>query len=165
MKQRIFCLAFLFCVSAIFASDKWPQEPKGFRGIDFGASEATAKQRLALQCIDSQGNRLCGGPSKIGDVDVKHTFLFAKDKLVQVSISFNSESYESVKSMFIKNYGQPMKAKKTTIQNQQGASVEKESLSWEGEKVMVFLTSYNANQTSGLASVATEDWLDQNARQ
>jgi hypothetical protein len=164
MKKLIFCLTFLFCVTAIFASEKWPQEPKGFRGIDFGSNESTATHKLGIQCVDSQGNRLCGGPSKIGDVDVTHTFLFAKDKLVQVSISFNPDSYESVKSMFIKNYGQPMKVKKTTLQDQQGANVEKESLAWEGDKVMVFITNYNANQTSGLASIATEEWLDQNEK-
>jgi len=165
MKHLIFFFGFLFFATVILATDKWPQEPKGFRGIDFGTNESTARKTLGIQCIDSEGNRLCGGPAKIGDVDITNTFLFLKDKLVQVSMTFDSDKFASIKAVFIEKYGEPMKVKKTTVQNQNGDNLEKESLAWESDKVMVFLTRYSSDLTRGLASIATQDWLDEVEKQ
>lgn len=167
MKKSLFLSIVILTAAANFAlggNKPWPKEPKSFRGVPFGASEAEA-----LNKIPSMGNcrnnetlgRMClDSGFTVGEVPfVKNTFVFYDDKLVSVNVNFKSKDYDFIKDVFIKNYGEPKKIERERVKTEGGIEYENEILTWRGDTIELHVEKYSRNINTGIVIFSDIRWL------
>jgi len=168
MKKLLFLTVVILTAATNFAlgeNKPWSKEPKYFRGVPFGASEAEA-----LNKIPSMGNcrnnetlgRMClDSGFKIGDVPfVKNTFVFYDDKLVSVNVNFKSKDYDYIKDVFIKKYGKPQKIESEKVKTEEGIEYENEILTWRGDIIELHVEKYSRNINNGIVIYSNIGWLE-----
>ena len=168
MKKLLFLTVVILTAATNFAlgeNKPWPKEPKSFRGVPFGASEAEA-----LYKIPSMGNcrnnetlgRMClDSGFKIGDVPfVKNTFVFYDDKLVSVNVNFKSKDYDFIKDVFIEKYGEPKEIEREKVKTEAGIEYENEILTWRGDIIEIHVEKYSRNINNGIAIYSNINWLE-----
>jgi len=168
MKKLLFLTVVILTAATNFAlgeNKPWSKEPKYFRGVPFGASEAEA-----LNKIPSMGNcrnnetlgRMClDSGFKIGDVPfVKNTFVFYDDKLVSVNVNFKSKDYDFIKDVFIKKYGEPIEIEREKVKTEAGIEYENEILTWRGDIIEIHVEKYSRNINNGIAIYSNINWLE-----
>jgi len=168
MKKLLFLTVVILTAATNFAlgeNKPWSKEPKYFRGVPFGASEAEA-----LNKIPSMGNcrnnetlgRMClDSGFKIGDVPfVKNTFVFYDDKLVSVNVNFKSKDYDFIKDVFIEKYGEPKEIEREKVKTEGGIEYENEILTWRGDIIEIHVEKYSRNINNGIAIYSNIKWLE-----
>jgi hypothetical protein len=168
MKKLLFLTVVILTAATNFAlgeNKPWSKEPKYFRGVPFGASEAEA-----LNKIPSMGNcrnnetlgRMClDSGFKIGDVPfVKNTFVFYDDKLVSVNVNFKSKDYDFIKDVFIEKYGEPIEIEREKVKTEAGIEYENEILTWRGDIIEIHVEKYSRNINNGIAIYSNINWLE-----
>ena len=168
MKKSLFLSVVILAAATNFAlgeNKPWSKEPKYFRGVPFGASEAEA-----LNKIPSMGNcrnnetlgRMClDSGFKIGDVPfVKNTFVFYDDKLVSVNVNFKSKDYDFIKDVFIEKYGEPKEIEREKVKTEAGIEYENEILTWRGDIIEIHVEKYSRNINNGIAIYSNINWLE-----
>ena len=168
MKKSLFLSVVILAAATNFAlgeNKPWPKEPKKFRGVPFGASEAEA-----LNKIPSMGNcrnnetlgRMClDSGFKVGVVPfVKNTFVFYDDKLVSVNVNFKSKDYDYIKDVFIKKYGKPKKIESEKVKTEEGIEYENEILTWRGDIIELHVEKYSRNINNGIVIYSNIGWLE-----
>jgi len=168
MKKLLFLTVVILTAATNFAlgeNKPWSKEPKYFRGVPFGASEAEA-----LNKIPSMGNcrnnetlgRMClDSGFKIGDVPfVKNTFVFYDDKLVSVNVNFKSKDYDFIKDVFIEKYGEPKEIEREKVKTEGGIEYENEILTWRGDIIEIHVEKYSRNINNGIAIYSNINWLE-----
>lgn len=148
----------------LFVAADWPQEPKSFRGVPFGASEEEVASTLKLSevaCLDTDGQRSCIHHTSIGDVKVMEVYQFDDDRLVQVFLSFKSPQYSLLREEFIKLYGKPAETWTEPYETVGGGGHTTEMLEWRGDKMVVHVEQFGPSLHEGIAVVATREWFDQ----
>jgi hypothetical protein len=175
------------------ASDKWPLEPKDFRGVPFGASVADMRviivpapnspvncagdmltnkdllRRLtpAMQEAGASMFRLkntCTQLFSIGGVSTKQEFVFHEDKLVQVDLSFASAAFDKLRDIFTIRYGPPTESHTEPIRTKSGSSFENSVSVWVGQKVTVRLQQFSETIDGGSALIIDNLWGEEYLR-
>jgi hypothetical protein len=141
----VLCVLLLFTTGIVLAFN----EPDGFRGLPWGASEAQMRKTVnILACEDYpkperwQGERFCAAEFTIGDVQVDAAYVFRGNKFVRVGLSFPAQSFGRVAEIFQERYGPP-----TT----KGRDV----LEWSGPNVAISVHRYLGQATRGYAALTT----------
>ena len=75
--------------------------------------------------------------------------------------SFNSDSYSTIRSIFVDKYGRPTRATDSTVQNRMGATFQKETLQWRGSFLTIQLSRYSNRLDESYASFMPNAYLDQ----
>jgi hypothetical protein len=131
---------------------RW-NEPIGFRDIPFGMS------LVAVQALQTQlhcEKTSCSGQSQVGAVGVSILMDFLNDALDAVTLSFDSQSFPTMKATFLERYGSPTHRKSTPVQNRFGAQHENEELEWSGSEVYIVLSRYGSRLDTSSASIRTQ---------
>jgi hypothetical protein len=162
-------LACMLAISAVraTASDSWPQEPSGFRGIPLGASEADVTKALAPvppSCMSFHGERSCGTQQQIGDVRAKEEFGFADDRLVTAMIRFPAKDFSYMRDLFVEKYGAPKTEQKPIVRTRAGVEYENDILAWEGDNISIMLRRFGSTMYEGGAMFVDKKWSDEQAR-
>lgn len=153
--------AFVLTLNAS-AAEPWSQEPKMFRGIAFGSSLAETKSILGrynsqpAACDSGQ----CFQRFYIGDIETSQWFTFRDDKLVKVRLSFPSDSFNTLRDIFIERYGEPTEHRTEEVKTKGGGSYADEILVWLGNSVEVNIRRYSNSINDGGALVADRAWLE-----
>ena len=140
-------------------------EPDSFRGIPFGASEATARASIRMFCNDTTpphrvADRICGDEATIGDVSVKGYFFFTEDRFLSGALNFPSKSFASIEASFIERHGPPTTTTEETVQNRMGAEFTNRVHKWIGPRVSIRLYRYSGKVTEGSAYIMLNSELD-----
>ena len=153
----------LFSTLLLLGAD-WPQEPKAFRGITFGASEQDVASALkldaAVSCLDIEEQRSCIHHTQIGDVKVMELYQFDEDRLVQVFLSFKSPQYSLLREELTKLYGKPEETWTEPYETIGGKSTTTELLEWRGDKMVVHVEQFGPSLHEGIAVIATREWFE-----
>ena len=149
------------------ASDvAWPKEPKEFRGLAFGATEAEVASKLKLEsfaCLAIEGQRTCLHHGNLGDVKVSEIYTFEEDHLVQVHISFKPEQYLLFRDQLVERYGKAPETWTEPFETVGGGDYTNEIHVWSGEKIVIQLEKFGPSTQEGTAVIATREWYDKTA--
>jgi len=139
-------------------------EPDGFRGVLWGATEAQLKDQLKITdfgCSDYPpgqqwlGERRCSGGWRRGDLYLELTYSFRRDQLVSVDFSFKSSDFERIESLFVELYGSPTSDITRPFRTQYGREVPDRILNWLGPVISINLFRYIRGTTHGFAIIQT----------
>jgi hypothetical protein len=155
---------FLVLVLSILAAAPafaW-DEPSGFRGVPWGASVETVKEKIPeVSCYESVA---CSGDLWVGTVKTYTRLLLREGGLDAVIVAFPADDFNIIKPIFIERYGQPTSRSTPEVQNKAGARFENEVLLWAGKKVQVTLRRYGDSLTYGLGTIRTQTGLEEEAK-
>jgi hypothetical protein len=127
-------------LSASTALADWPLEPKDFRGIPFpGASTADVAKKLGRKPRSCTAASCVDYGFKFDDVQVISLYGFKDDRLVTITLSFDSSSYDKVKGILIERYGPPTLVETIPIKTRMGVEYQNETILWAGEVIKVNL--------------------------
>jgi hypothetical protein len=124
--------------SVVYAWD----EPKGYQGVPWGTSRATAEKQLGITCPPMRD--ACFGLVYIrtakGLVKTNSLLTFEPGVggLVQYSLAFASKEFELVRAAFLEIYGEPTQP---TFRGREG-DFEHEILRWMSQTVVITLSRY-----------------------
>lgn len=170
MRSIIVLLFFVSVAVAQPSKSKWEQEPTSFRNVPFGASKEEAKKITDFDdCHDKEDFEdksltppFCASEFNFGDVPVVAYFVFPDGKFSYVYISFNSDSYETMRETFVAKYGMPGKTK---YKENEIAAKLNQFLQWEGESAFVELRRYTSNFGEGMATIGLKAALEARRKQ
>lgn len=138
-------------------------EPDGFRGVPWGASENDLRQKLGggrnvSSCHDYGperswlGHRFCLGSLQLADVTATVTYGFRSDRFTRALLRFPSKDFERMVSIFIERYGEP-------------TARTADALRWDGLKAGITLNRYSpGDMAKSWATVATQEEIRESTR-
>jgi hypothetical protein len=139
----------IFVIGAVAFSAHAFNEPDGFRGVPWGASEATMRAaRQVTECEDlsselrRMGHRGCAENFDLGRIPVRANYFFRADRFVRVVLKFPPNHFDRVAAIFIERYGPP-------------TTREQDKLFWFGASTAMSLHRYMSATSSGFASITT----------
>lgn len=140
----------------------WPQEPGGFKGIKFGATEEQAKSVVGpIFCMDGRRvGRMCVLNIHVADFDMRVILRFIGGRFTQALGEFPAQQYSDVRDMFVEKYGSAHHTEHGTVQNKMGATYDQESLFWRGDNAHVILERYGSTISEGSFAVSLADAPD-----
>ena len=130
----------------------WPQEPDGFKGVQFGWTEKQAKSQMHWgrnACFLFKGRLGCKAAIDGGGFTIATRFNFDASGFIFATGDFPSEDYEAVRDMFIGKYGQPYNIAESEVQNRMGATFQQERLLWIGQRVEISMSRYGSTISEG----------------
>ena len=144
----------------------WTQQPKEFRGLAFGATEAEVASKLKLEsymCLAIEEQRTCLHHGSLGDVKVSEIYTFDEDHLVQVHISFKPAQYLLLRDQFLERYGKAPETWTEPFETVGGGDHTNEIHVWTGDKMVIQLEKFGPSTQEGRAVIATREWFDATA--
>lgn len=146
-------------------------EPEEFRGLKFGQdlrkvlrscpSNWDGKSRCyskLSQHADLPGDHFVlynFGP--IGGVWIAARATQIQNRLVKISLEFQSKDFEQLRKIFIERYGAPTHEDEKEVTNPLGARFRKRTTWWEGKRLTIFLGERSHRIDYGLANYSTPD--------
>jgi len=122
-------------------------EPETFRGVPWGASEATVRSQIpSAACTATKGalfgERICSSSFTVGDVPTKGLLWFRSGGFVGVTFSFDPKRFVTIEAAFKERYGPPTNTK--TEPGKTGGGVEFVNIEheWQGAKAYISLRKY-----------------------
>lgn len=170
----------LFATSALAFN-----EPKDFRGIPWGASEADVIAGLTLEAARQRGytpeeverfkwsfrdriscteipqklfgDLLCSGLAiEIGPArNIETSYTLRANRLVAVGLRFKPDQFSLLEEIFIQRYGPPTDTRETPFKTQGGLQSVNRVLWWLGKDVSIQLQRYAGKITEGSARLQT----------
>ena len=159
-------LLVLRLVSGALAFD----DPDGFRGFQWGATEEQLRTNVGGWCEDYlsadrwAGDRHCKMELEIGGIGVWARYTFRADKFVRVNLTFSSKDFEHLAAIFGERYGPPTSTIDEPYKTQGGLQSTNRSLKWTGPTVMITIQQYGGRITEGSASLGTRADLQEASR-
>ena len=146
-------VALAFITMEARASDKWPQEPNGFKGVAFGASAADLQKVIHARCTGTKEIRSCFTREiqPFNWVDL----VFRGDHLARVVAEIPSADFDSIRSLFIEKYGPPHTETHEPVQNLMGAQYDNVILRWMGDGINITLKRFGETLTEGAVIFVT----------
>jgi hypothetical protein len=149
-------------------------DPDGFRGVPWGASEEELRAKLGGVSADGRwrgvsscfgvpadqrwlGDRLCSGAFLLGDVKVDATYKFRGGRFAGVLLTFESGHYERIARIFVDRYGPPTGTEERPYRTQGGAQSTNQILEWKGALVLINVQRHGDRITRGLAGLWTQE--------
>jgi hypothetical protein len=158
MTSRSVVVALVLLFAAIVGTALGFNEPDGFRGVPWGATEAQVRKAIHVSACDDiaaserwMGNRYCFAELSIGDVSVEATYTFRGNKFVRVGLHFAPRTFDRMLSIFRERYGEPTRTKRDFAE-------------WAGVKVSITVQRYLSQGTSGFAMLVTRAEMEEATR-
>jgi hypothetical protein len=154
-------------------------EPKDFRGMPWGASEAQLRTTLGgpesagrdidlCLAIPSEhrqlGDRLCWGRFILGDTAVQAIYYFRSDHFVTVALNYAPQDFDRIAAVFIERYGAPTSEERPRFKSLDGITATNQILRWDGPRIAIVLRRYAGMITEGLGSITTQDEVRESRR-
>jgi hypothetical protein len=145
-------------------------DPDGFRGLPWGATEEQMRTDVGGWCEDLSstarwlGDRYCVVEFQIGGIDGKATYVFRRDKFVRVTLDFKSRDFDQLAAIFVERYGAPTSTTQEPYKTQGGLETTNKDLTWTGPLVRITIHRYGSRITEGWASLATRADSEEAAR-
>lgn len=166
--------AILFLIGLIIlppgVANAW-NEPDGFRGIPFGASEQQLLREIPrLFCNENKTlsdifpERHCTGTLTIGSVKPFAIFYLRDGRFVKIALSFDAEEFGTMETAFVEKYGRPTNVVNEPIKTLGGLEATNTEDTWEGEKIVIFLRRYAGTIKTGAATIETIEELQKQLR-
>jgi hypothetical protein len=167
MKKLLLLVVFaLLMVTSASGSEKWPNEPKEFRGVPFGSSQSAMREKFDPgRCVGRPNDVCLNHAQRIGEAATDEVYSFEADRFVDVYITFASGRYEYLRDIFVEKYGAPTDTKKTLVKTPGGAEFENERLTWFGDSVMVDIERFGRTVTKGTAHLSDRAWMERSAKE
>jgi hypothetical protein len=143
-------------------------EPDGFRGAPWGASEAEVKEKAAgshAACLETPSqyrwlaDRTCHGEFDLGSVTIKAHYSFRGDRFTGASLTFPAEGFDAVEHTFIQRYGPPTSTEDEPGKTRAGLEFLNRRHMWIGPKIVIRLVRYGDRLTHSSASLRTHEDL------
>lgn len=145
----------------------WPQEPKEFRGLSFGATEREVSSKLkldpAIACLAIEEQRTCIHHGSLGDVKTSEIYTFDEDRLVQIHISFKPHQHPLLRDLFVERYGKAADTWTEPFETVGGGDHTNEIHVWNGDNVVIQIEKFGPSTQESTAVIATREWYDQTA--
>ncbi len=164
----IFAVALVLFLGFGRAASAW-NEPTGFKGVPFGASEESIRQKLpSFECrpsvLPASPERSCSGVTDIGPVRDVVYFHFRAGKLCQITINFEREHFDVMAAGFIERYGNPTSSDDTPFRLEDGRTVPNRILQWKGQRMHVSIVKrWNRRPDISHAEITTVQELKEQA--
>ena len=134
-------------------------EPEGFRGVPWGATEKQMRSSVSSPptCEDFpkaerwSGHRYCFTQFPIGDVIVDAMYRFRADKFVRVGLHFAPKDFDRLGAIFVERYGPP-------------TNKSRDAFVWTGATTEISLHRYVGSSSQGYASIATQAEIRESTR-
>ena len=154
----------IFAILFFFPSLTFAENLDSFRGVPFGASEAEAREKIpGLKCFDDSLNKVrqCWEMFfRIGEMTIgKPIMIFRNDKLVSANMEFTPATYQYLKDVFIKKYGNPSNIIEEMVKTKMGAEFKNERTQWHGERVFLEMWKYKDTLKRGMAIYVTVEGI------
>lgn len=157
----IVCSGLLLQSAIAFAQPEgWAREPTSFAGVLFGSSRAEVLAKLKPGGVELLGEEMYSRLDLGLTTPLNLHWSFKKDKFTDVtSSSFHSSrgDFETVRAIFIEQYGQPVSTQVETVQNRAGAKFQNQILRWRGKTVAIMLMKYKGTLDDGFFIVGLLD--------
>src|SRR5262249_41185090 len=122
-------------LTAIGSSVHAFNEPDGFRGVPWGATEEQMRAAVRINRgadIEAAqrwaGDRDCHAEFDLAGMPISLTYTFRGDRFVRVSLHFASSDFERIAAIFVERYGTPTHRGEDIIR-------------WEGTSVLLELVN------------------------
>ena len=133
------------------AQTVWRQEPAGFRGVQFGASEEELADTLGdAECDDLDNGlmtSLCVLQEPLGGVEVSEYFFFSDDQFEAVGLEYPSAGSAQVLEALTAKYGPPTA--------RAGGMMR-----WDGAEVSMQFFGADSSSQTGRAVIYRNDLID-----
>jgi len=146
-------------------------EPDGFRGLPWGASEQAAATKIDKDFCEAypdnerfRGDRWCVQAFELGAIRISAIYKFRRNHFVRVDLRFESNRFAEVLSIFVERYGRPTSEQRQMVQNRMGAQFENHIVTWEGPKIVINAQRYGADLNEGSATLQTQEELKEGTR-
>jgi len=136
--------------------ENWTQQPDGFGGLKFGASQAVVDKEYSLEAtqIDSRNiGKAYRTQMNVWGMELDVSLMFLSDQLSLVSVAYPGERFTDVKAKMIELLGPVHKAHNTLSGPMKG-----EDLFWYGTDVFVRLTDKAGPRSHGFF-MATYEYM------
>jgi hypothetical protein len=136
-------------------------EPDGFRGLPWGATEEQMRTNVGGWCEDYPsterwaGDRYCIVGFQITGIDGKATYDFRRDKFVRVNLRFESRDFDQLAAIFVERYGKPTSTTQEPFKTQGGLQTTNQVLKWTGPRVTIMIQRYSSSTRDGAAALST----------
>lgn len=142
-----------------YEASAW-NEPSGFKGVPFGSSEETLKEKIRATCSNLSKpplpERSCSASLEIGGVAVLATFTLRSGALVGISLKFDSQNFNTIEDIFIERYGTPTAQEDNQVQTRMGATLVNRRDVWDGKLVYITLGRFSNEITQSHALLITK---------
>lgn len=169
MNAALSLLLAVLAMPANASGGAWPQEPKEFRGLSFGATEQEVASALkldaAVACLEIEGQRVCLHHGTLGDVKTSEIYSFDENRLVQVHISFKPPQYQLLRDLFVERYGKAGETWTEPFETVGGGDHTNEIHVWSGDRMVIQLEKFGPSTQEGTAVIATREWYDATAEE
>jgi hypothetical protein len=164
-----FLMLSLFASAADPQPAAWPEEPKDYRGLPFGATEQEVSSKLKLDlevsCQTIDERRSCIHHGTIGDVRAMEIYQFDEDQLVQVDILFKPDRYSALRDVFVERYGEPTETWTEPFETVGGGDHTTEISEWRGDRMFVQIVQFGSSLQESAAVITTREWYEQTAEE
>jgi len=82
---------------------------------------------------------------------------FGDNKMDSVSLTFDSEHFDTIAGAFLALYGPATTREQQTVQNRMRASLLNDKLVWQGQQVSISLQKYGSKVTQSSAWLTTKE--------
>jgi hypothetical protein len=155
-------------------------EPDGFRGVPWGASEDVLRARLGEMGPDGRwrdascfeypdetrwlGDRACRHTFLLEDIRVDALYAFRDARFVRVLLTFRSADFNRIVAVFVERYGPPTTETHEAFRTQGGLDSVNRILAWLGPNVAITLNRHGGKIAEGAAMVTTQDEIRESNR-
>ena len=163
--------AAIFVVGAFASSVLAFDEPDGFRGVPWGATEEKVRAVVSVMGCDDieaamrwSGDRQCTAKFDLAGMPVGTVYTFRGDRFIRVSLHFASSDFERIAAIFRERYGPPTDLKEEPFTTQGGLAATNETAMWDGPTVVIRLRRFLSRIDRGSASLRLLTDLQESTR-
>ena len=147
----------------------WDREPRTFRNVPWGASEAEATARMATsewKCGEVNKpsllvQRACAGHFDVGLANVLTVFGFYDGKFVVATLTFESSNWTEVRDAFLEKFGPPSERSIDQLKTRMNVEYASEKLEWSGAAVIVQLSQYSGKVTESSGLIGLKSHVEE----
>jgi len=161
----------ILAISAVASRTLAFNEPDGFRGVPWGATEDQLREKISVgSCSDYPrdkhwiAERSCSGGFRLADLYVEPIYSFRGARFVRVTFAFPSSDFDRIAAIFIERYDSPTSDTTRPFKTQGGLESTNRILLWLGPVTSITLERFGTRITEGFASIATRAELEESAR-
>jgi hypothetical protein len=163
--------AAIFVIGAVAFTAQAFDEPDGFRGVPWGATEEQMRAVVSVRgCNDIEaaerwnGDRSCYEKFDLAGMPVNAVYTFRGDRFVKVTLLFASRDFERIAAIFRERYGPPTDLKEEPFTTQGGLSATNQTAMWDGPTVAIRLRRFLSRITQGSGSLSLRKEVEESTR-
>jgi hypothetical protein len=139
-------------------------EPDGFRGVPWGASQEQVRTTLDFSRQNREDcteiTRDCQDLFWLGDIPLRTIYRFRNGRLTGVFLHFKSRESAKLAAILVERYGAATKEKREQFKTRGGVTASNQHLRWEGPKVVIDFWQFMGTLDEGLTTILTREEIE-----